>query len=69
MRILVVEDDQDFVDELLLTLGNLEGPPHVTVARSRDSAFALLQKEFFDLLVLDLKIPTIDGALDLLPRN
>jgi CheY-like chemotaxis protein len=64
MRVLVVEDDQDFVDELLLTLDRLPGPPEVTVSRSRDSAYALLQSDFFDLVILDLKIPTVDSALD-----
>jgi CheY-like chemotaxis protein len=64
MRVLVVEDDQDFVEELTITLARLLGPPEVTVARSRDSAYALLTREFFDLLILDLKIPTVDTALD-----
>ncbi len=69
MRVLVVEDDQDFVDELCLTLSHLDGPPEVTVARSRDSASARLESEFYDLVILDLKIPTVDGALDAVPAH
>src|ERR1700683_1225107 len=69
MRVLVVEDDQDFVDELCLTLGALDGPPEVTVAGSRDSASAHLESEFFDLLILDLKIPTVDEGLDADPAH
>jgi CheY-like chemotaxis protein len=64
MRVLVVEDDQDFVDELRVTLARLPGPPEVNIARSRDAAHALLDSNFFDLLILDLKIPTVDNALD-----
>lgn len=33
-------------------------------ARSRDSAIALLRGQSFDLVILDLKIPTADGSLD-----
>lgn len=69
MRVLVVEDDQDFVDELLLVLANLDGPPEVTTVRSRNSACERLEKEFYDLVVLDLKIPTIDEALDANPDH
>jgi CheY-like chemotaxis protein len=69
MRVLIVEDDQDFVDELRITLGRLAGPPDVTVAGSRDSAYARLENEFFDLLILDLKIPTVDLALDADPAH
>src|SRR2546427_344266 len=69
MRALVVEDDQDFIDELLVVLNSLEGPPEVTVARSRNSAYEQLESTFFDLVILDLKIPTSDGALDANPDH
>jgi CheY-like chemotaxis protein len=69
MRVLVIEDDQDFVDELSVTLSRLDGPPELTVTRSRDSASAQLERQFFDLIILDLKIPTLDGALDADPGH
>lgn len=69
MRVLVVEDEQSFIDELLQTLAGLAGPPQVNVARSRDSAYKNLEEEFFDLLILDLKIPTVDDALDADPAH
>jgi CheY-like chemotaxis protein len=69
MRVMVVEDEQTFVDELLQTLNKLAGPPQVTVARSRDSAYGHLREDFFDLLILDLRIPTVDEALDADPAH
>jgi len=68
MCTLLVEDDEEFVNELLLVLSTLDGPPDVTVARSRDTAYQQLESAFFDLIVLDLKIPTTDGALDANPN-
>jgi CheY-like chemotaxis protein len=69
IRVLIVEDDEDFVEELKLVLGTLDGPPEVTVARGRNTALDHIEKEFFDLLVLDLKIPTADSALDANPAH
>jgi CheY-like chemotaxis protein len=69
MRALVVEDDQDFIDELFVVLNSLEGPPDVTVAQSRNSAYEQLESNFFDLVILDLKIPTSDGVLDANPDH
>ena len=67
MRTLLVEDDEEFVNELQIVLRDLDGPPDVTVARSRNSAYQELEENFFDLIILDLKIPTSDGALDASP--
>jgi CheY-like chemotaxis protein len=71
MRALVVEDDRAFADELARILRErLRHPPsHIAFAQSRDSAYSYLDQEFFDLLLLDLKIPTVDGALDADPRH
>src|SRR5258706_8750846 len=63
MKILIVEDDENSI-----ALFEAEMPPSgpciTAVARSRDSALTQLQGGGFDLVVLDLKIPTQDGSLD-----
>ena len=68
LHVLLVEDDDDFVDELLGILDCLPGPTHPRVAGSRDEAYKLLE-DFVDLVVLDLKIPTMTNALDADPEH
>lgn len=63
-HILVVEDDPDFIRDIGDVLKTLSNGCDVKVAKSRDSAFALLNDEFFDIVVLDLNLPTSDGMLD-----
>jgi CheY-like chemotaxis protein len=63
MRILIVEDDEDFTLTLRSIVKGLTGAPEVEIARSRDSAIYALQHQFFDLILLDLKIPPTDGYL------
>jgi CheY-like chemotaxis protein len=67
--VLIVEDEADFVDELRQVFQELPGITEIRLAGSRSTALALLESEFFDLIVLDLKIPTIDGALDADPEH
>lgn len=64
MRILLVEDDDDQVDIFVTALAARSADTEVIVARSRDSAIEALATTFFDFVVCDLKIPTIDGGLD-----
>jgi len=63
MKVLLVEDDQSMLEVLQR---ELEKIPGVTLgaAQSKASAVNLLQAERFDLVINDLKLPTIDGALD-----
>jgi hypothetical protein len=68
-RILLVEDDEDYVAELTAILGAISAPSQVTVARNRDKARARLDSEFCDFAILDLKIPTDEGTLDLDPQH
>ena len=68
-HILIIEDDEDFVDELVLTFKSLPNKSHIRVAGSRDDAFNMLQSGFLDLVILDLKIPTVNGALDADPEH
>jgi CheY-like chemotaxis protein len=62
--VLVVEDDPDFISAVQEVLRGLSPGAIAQVAQSRDAALALLAAEFFDIIILDLKIPTVDGALD-----
>jgi CheY-like chemotaxis protein len=66
MQILLVEDNKAFAKSVGDSLGK-----HGTVvqAESRDSAIDLLRSSFFDLIVLDLSIPTSDNGLDRAPEH
>lgn len=63
--VLIVEDDENFVEEIRNILDELPGECSTEVASSRDEAFARINSdEFLDLVILDLKIPTVKDALD-----
>ena len=64
VHVLIVEDEAEFVDELQQVFAELEPPIEVQVATSRDAALTALNNDFFDLIVLDLKLPTVAEALD-----
>jgi CheY-like chemotaxis protein len=63
MKLLIVEDDEDNVAFFQAEL-NKTPAIRTTFARSRDGALALIETETFELIILDLKIPTTDGNLD-----
>jgi len=63
-HILVVEDDSAYIEAITNRVGKLCHKTTVTVASSRDTAISHLAKSFFDLIILDLKIPTLDGKPD-----
>jgi CheY-like chemotaxis protein len=66
MHILFVEDNKAFSGTVLSSLNQIPSLK-VTLAESRASAtaaIAALQEGFFDLVILDLKIPTVDNGLD-----
>lgn len=69
MYVLVVEDEAEFVAELKQVFSELGEQVELAIAGSRDVALDFLARKFFDLIVLDLKIPTIDSALDADPRH
>lgn len=69
LYVLIVEDDDDFVDELREVVATLPGDNDIRVARSRDEAFEILEDSFLDLVILDLKLPTVTGALDAHPEH
>jgi CheY-like chemotaxis protein len=64
MKLLFVEDDATFVDAIISDLEAIVGEGNVVVARSRDSASRVVEDDFFDLVVLDLRLPIRDSSLD-----
>ena len=65
MKILLVEDNKSYASTLRDQIVSLPTSPQVDIAESRDSAMELLVACFFDIVILDLEIPTVDGAFDL----
>lgn len=68
-QVLIIEDEDAFVEAIQQVLRDLSLTSQVKVARSRDSAFKLLERDFFDFIILDLNIPTTDGLLDTDPQH
>jgi len=70
MRILLIEDDQCFLPGVEPTLKEISGAAeNLTIVKSRDSTIAAIdavtsRNEFYDIFILDLSIPTIDGKAD-----
>ena len=64
VKILVVEDEQEFADEILAELAAHMPAPVPDTATNREAAFARLDAEIYDFLILDLRIPTTESALD-----
>ena len=69
LHVLIVEDDEDFVEELRETITRLPGDSDIRIAGSRDRAYEMLEDGFLDLVTLDLKLPTVSGALDADPEH
>src|SRR5918998_6355051 len=59
-RILVVDDNDDNRYTLTLYL-ELEGYTKVTVAEDGEQAIAMLRADRFDLVLLDVMMPKVDG--------
>ncbi|NPT46847.1 response regulator [Paraburkholderia sp. 1N] len=57
MNVLIVEDNPDYIDVLSEMTSRLSGDAYISVRTDAESASALIQKEFFDLVVLDMSIP------------
>jgi CheY-like chemotaxis protein len=63
MRVLIVEDDEDNIALFESQLAR-DNTIELTIARSRDAAVDAAKAGTYDLIVLDLRIPTNDGVLD-----
>jgi CheY-like chemotaxis protein len=64
MKILLVEDDPTFASTVIDALNELEPSITCITASSRGSALNALEQTEYDLILCDLSIPTVDGALD-----
>ena len=64
-RILVIDDDPALVDIVVLMLSRIGAD--VAGVGTAEAGLAALEREVFDLLILDLMLPDIDG-FDILSR-
>ena len=64
MKILIVEDNIKELKTLEQELKQISKSIQIESAQSKASAQIQIQEKEFDLIILDLKIPTIDKALD-----
>lgn len=60
-KILLVDDDQDFLEVYWEILKRLPSSPEVHTASTGARALALLESESFNLLIVDLNMPKMDG--------
>ena len=59
-RLLVVDDNEDNRYTLIMRL-QIEGYENITAAEDGEAALALLQAQEFDLVLLDVMMPKVDG--------
>ncbi|RMP62854.1 hypothetical protein ALQ18_02336 [Pseudomonas marginalis pv. marginalis] len=69
MNILIIEDEPDFVEEIKRKVSSLCREPIYTVAACSETAAEYLGTDFFDLIFLDLKLPTANEAMDSDPQH
>ena len=69
VHVLIIEDDEDYIEEIRAIIDALPQEYELKIARSRNEAFELLGGNFLDLVILDLKLPTVTGALDADPEH
>lgn len=67
VSILVVEDHDEWIDAVRGVLESIGLPFTLTEARSKAAALGKLAECFFDLVILDLRIPAQEGGLDAAP--
>ncbi len=60
-KILILDDDLDFLDVCQQMLATLPSNPEILTATSGTRALALLENESFSLLLTDLRMPNMDG--------
>jgi CheY-like chemotaxis protein len=64
MRILVIEDDENKRSQLVAFLGEVIEAASIQIAKSLQTALKKINKETFDLILLDMTLPTFDIAVD-----
>jgi CheY-like chemotaxis protein len=65
-KILLVDDEQDFLDLFEDILSRLPSAPEIQTCKSGAAALALLDSEPFTLIITDLHMPEMDGLQMLL---
>jgi CheY-like chemotaxis protein len=65
MKLLLVEDDQNFLEVIRVTLRDVLQERDITICGSRDTALESIGANVFDFAVLDLKIPASDGSISI----
>ncbi|KGP46171.1 response regulator [Morganella morganii] len=70
-KLLIVEDEKETSDFISSCFSGVFENIDITLARSRDVAFEILTASdvFFDLVTLDLRIPSENGGLDQDPQH
>lgn len=70
-KLLIVEDEKEPSDFISSSFSRVFKKIEITLARSRDAAFEILTASnvFFDLVTLDLRIPSVNGGLDQDPQH
>ncbi len=58
-QILVIDDDEDFLDTISTLL--IERGYDVDVAKNADEALKKTKKEYYSLMLIDIKLPDMDG--------
>jgi CheY-like chemotaxis protein len=69
MKLLIVEDNDEFIIALREIVAQSDSTAQCSFAQSKESASAKIEHEFFDLILLDLNIPTADDAQDGTPAH
>ena len=64
MRLLIVEDRAEYLESVEAIVKRAAPNALMTICKSRDSALSALSAEKFDYAILDLKIPSADGDVD-----
>ncbi len=65
MKILIVDDERDFLEQTEIFLGQLESDLEIDSVLSAEEALEELKKQDYDAIVSDYQMPGMDG-LDLL---
>lgn len=60
-KILIVDDDDDVRFSIADGLEAIDNNLHITQAENGEKALKILQKEYFDLIILDIMMPIMDG--------
>jgi len=60
-RILILDDDQDFLDICRQLFASLPSQPEILTVDSGSRALSLLESEPYSLLLTDLRMPQMDG--------